>query len=180
MKSLLTALALLLLLPASASSAELDVANSVVSWKGSKVTGSFHEGNLTASSSKLNVDKGMLKGGSIVFDMNTLTVTDIEGGSAKKFLSHMRSTDFFDVDNHATTTIEFSVEGKEAAGKLTIKGISKPITFPIRKEGKKWVGVATFDRTKYGITYRSGNFFENLGDKMIKDEVEISFSLAIK
>ena len=37
--------------------------------------------------------------------------------------------------------------------------------------------ILTFDRTKYDVTYRSGNFFENLGDRLILDEVELVVDL---
>jgi hypothetical protein len=35
----------------------------------------------------------------------------------------------------------------------------------------------TFDRTKFEITHRSGNFFENLGDRLINDDVELEVNL---
>jgi len=34
-----------------------------------------------------------------------------------------------------------------------------------------------FDRTEYGIKYGSGKFFENLGDKTIKDKVSLQVTL---
>ena len=37
----------------------------------------------------------------------------------------------------------------------------------------------TFDRTKYDVRYRSGNFFQNLGDKLIYDDIELEVSLAL-
>ena len=40
-----------------------------------------------------------------------------------------------------------------------------------------YVAILTFDRTKYDVTYRSGNFFENLGDRLILDEVELVVDL---
>ena len=33
------------------------------------------------------------------------------------------------------------------------------------------------DRTKYGIQYGSGSFFDNLGDKTINDEFELKVKL---
>ena len=33
------------------------------------------------------------------------------------------------------------------------------------------------DRTKWGIKYKSGNFFKDLGDKAILDEIEFDISL---
>ena len=35
----------------------------------------------------------------------------------------------------------------------------------------------TLDRTKYGINYNSGNFFEDLGDKLIHDDFDLRMLL---
>jgi hypothetical protein len=35
------------------------------------------------------------------------------------------------------------------------------------------------DRTKYGIRYGGGSFFDNLGDKAISDDFELTVSLAM-
>ena len=43
--------------------------------------------------------------------------------------------------------------------------------------GKNYSSTLVFDRTKFEITYRSGNFFENLGDRLINDYVELEVSL---
>jgi hypothetical protein len=59
-------------------------------------------------------------------------------------------------------------------------GKTQPVSFPINKEGEQYVGKLTFDRTKFGITYKSGNFFVDLGDKVINDEIEVSFKIFIK
>jgi hypothetical protein len=40
-------------------------------------------------------------------------------------------------------------------------------------------GVFDFDRTKYDIKFRSSKFFNNLGDKLISDEVVIGFQIRV-
>ena len=35
----------------------------------------------------------------------------------------------------------------------------------------------TFDRSKYNVRFRSGSFFENLGDKLILDDIRMEVSL---
>ena len=37
-----------------------------------------------------------------------------------------------------------------------------------------------FDRTKYDVIFRSGNFFQNLGDKLIYDDIKLEVSLEFK
>ena len=34
-----------------------------------------------------------------------------------------------------------------------------------------------FDRSKYNVKFRSGTFFENLGDKLIYDDIELEINL---
>ncbi|MBC7126302.1 MAG: YceI family protein, partial [Bacteroidales bacterium] len=63
---------------------------------------------------------------------------------------------------------------------LTIKGITKPITFEVIKKGNVYTSTITVDRTQYNIRYGSGKFFEGLGDKMIYDEFTIEVKLVVK
>lgn len=64
---------------------------------------------------------------------------------------------------------------------MTIKGITNDSSFPatISIADKKLNAVAkiVFDRTKFDIKYSSKNFFENLGDKAIHDNVDITVNL---
>ena len=113
-----------------------------------------------------------------VIDLKNFTVDDLKGEWATKFLSHMKSEDFFNISKHPTAKMEvISIKNNKAKAKLTIKGLTREVTFPIREVSGKIVGKLIFDRTKFGMIYGSGNFFKNLGDKVIKDEVEISFTL---
>ena len=50
----------------SAWAATVDQSRSVFTWTGTKVTGSFHTGNLTPLSSEIDVVDGKLKGGTVV------------------------------------------------------------------------------------------------------------------
>ena len=70
----------------------------------------------------------------------------------------------------------------EITGDLTIKGVTKPNTFPAKVEikGNNVVAMGTVkvDRTAYGVKYNSGKFFPNIGDKMINDEFTIDLKIA--
>ena len=64
---------------------------------------------------------------------------------------------------------------------LTIKGITSPVEFDAEvneTSGKLTVsGILTVNRTKFGIKYGSGSFFEGLGDKVIYDDFTLKFNL---
>jgi len=159
-----------------------------VDWIGKKVTGQ-HNGSIKIKEGMLKLHDGHVSGGTIVIDMTSITNEDLKDkGYNKKLIEHLKSPDFFDVAKHATATLKITgvkqKEGREHMiyGNLTIKGITKPITFIANIEMKdgKLVAFAELkvDRTLYDIKYGSGKFFDNLGDKMIDDEFIIKFKIA--
>lgn len=165
-----------------------DTQKSSVKWIGEKVTGE-HFGNVNIKSGDLTVEKGKISAANIVMDMTSISVKDLEGEYAGKLEGHLKSPDFFNVADYATSTFALtdfkekkSENGNyEITGTLTIKGITHSITFPAQVDinGNQVVAKAdlTFDRTKYEIRYNSGSFFDDLGDYMIYDDVKISFEL---
>ena len=65
-------------------------------------------------------------------------------------------------------------------GSLTIKEITHPIQFELISEAGGFVSNLVFDRSKYDVQYGSGSFFENLGDRLILDDIKLSVNLYIK
>lgn len=156
-------------------------------WTGKKVTGS-HTGNIPLSTGSLVVSNSKFKSGAFEVDIASLTVTDItdKDGNAK-LVGHLKAEDFFGTDKFPKAKfITSSVtpkggENYEVTGKLTIKGITNEVKFPavIKVEKNKVTAQAKIvvDRTKYGIKFRSTNFFENLGDKAIDNDFELNVNL---
>ena len=170
-----------MLISLGATAAEIDTAKSTINWKGSKVTGKNHVGEIKMKSASVKMVDSNIESGKITFDMNSISVTDIQGKWADKFISHLKSDDFFDVSKFPTAHLTINkISRGMLNGNLTIKGKTEAISFPVKRMGNKYVGKTTFDRTKFGIIYGSGNFFKNLGDKLINDDVEIKFSIALK
>ena len=48
----------------------------------------------------------------------------------------------------------------------------------MKKDGDNWFSSLTFDRSKHNVRFNSGSFFENLGDKLILDEIELEVTLS--
>ena len=157
---------------------EVKKEKSHVVWKGYKVTGS-HQGTIEMKSGQLAFDNGRLTGGEFVIDMSTIANTDLSGEYKEKLEGHLRSDDFFSVESHPTSTMiirEVKSTAKnayEVTGDLTIKGITKPITFDLSVYGNKATANLKVDRTKYDIKYGSASFFDDLADKAIYDEFEL-------
>jgi polyisoprenoid-binding protein YceI len=160
---------------------------STLSWKAKKVTGE-HFGKIQLSDAALDYQNDRILGGSFDIDMTTIVVEDItDQGSNKRLTDHLKSDDFFSVEKFKKASFKIT-DAKtsngtdyQITGNLTIKGITQPIAFPakVSKSGNKVITTANivFDRTKFDIKYRSGNYFENLADKLIYDDVEMEVKL---
>ncbi|WP_242085053.1 YceI family protein [Aestuariivivens sediminis] len=152
--------------------------DSQVVWKGYKVTGS-HQGTIAIESGELVMEEGELVGGAFVIDMTSIEVTDLQGEYKGKLEGHLKSDDFFGVENHPTASLVFTkVEssGKNAydvTGDLTIKNITHPISFTISIYGNKATAALKIDRSKYNVKFGSTSFFDNLKDKAIYDEFDL-------
>ncbi|MFK7969312.1 MAG: YceI family protein [Bacteroidia bacterium] len=168
----------------------VDAENSTLTWVGQKVTGK-HTGEISLKSGNFIFEEGTMTSGEFTIDMSTITVTDLEGEWAAKLLGHLKSDDFFGVESFKTSTFKTTkIEAGNTAdnytitGDLTLKGITKPVTFPVTVTTAKGkvttTGTATIDRTKYGIRYGSGSFFDDLGDKAISDNFELTFNIVSK
>jgi len=155
--------------------------NSTIKWIGSKVASS-HEGTVNIQKGILMIDHGTLVGGQFSIDMTSISNTDIESEEYRaKLDGHLKSKDFFNVEQFplATITITNAIKGDGNSYKviadLTIKGITHPVIFEanVAINGLNFLATANIkiDRTKWDITYNSGNFFKDLGDYLILDEI---------
>ena len=157
---------------------EIKTEQSKVQWKGYKVTGS-HEGIISLQSGSLIFNEDKLVGGEFVMNMTSITVTDLEGEYKGKLEGHLKSDDFFGIENHPTATLVFkdvTPSGKNSYAvnaDLTIKGITNPTSFTISIYGNKATASLKIDRTKYNVKYGSANFFDGLKDKAIYDEFDL-------
>ncbi|MFZ2282945.1 MAG: YceI family protein, partial [Lutibacter sp.] len=136
---------------------KVNVENSKLTWKGYKPTGS-HTGTIILTSGKMVVKNNKLTGGSFVANMNTIKDAD---GSAK-LEGHLKSADFF--DNALYPTAKFDIAKSEikgakiqVTGNMTIKGVTKQITFP-----------ATFVVNNDNVTLTSDTFQINRADFNVK------------
>lgn len=161
---------------------EINVAESTIEWTGKKVLGS-HNGTINLEKGYLEMNNGQLTGGMFVVDMTSITVTDLEGEMKGKLEGHLKSDDFFGIANHPKSTlqitnVEKTAEGYNITGDLTIKDTTESISFPLMMKDGYAIANLTIDRTKYGVRYGSGSFFDNLGDNTISDNFELSVKLA--
>jgi polyisoprenoid-binding protein YceI len=166
---------------AFAQSDPISVSNSTIEWKGYKLT-SDHYGTIKLLGGDLAFEDDQLTGGSFSVDMTSIVVTDLTGGSKKNLEKHLKSGDFFDVEQfpEATmviTAVEKTDDGYSVTGDFTIKGQTHPVTFPMTVKDNSAIADVKIDRSKYNVRYGSNSFFDNLGNKAIYDEFDLSVTL---
>jgi len=166
----------------TAQTKKVDVAKSTITWIGKKVTGQ-HNGTVALKEGSLIFKCKNLTGGNFTVDMTSLTSTDLTGEYLGKLNGHLKSEDFFGTEKYPTSKLVFKKIAAKPNGvytvtaDLTIKDVTAPVTFDITVKGNTATSTLKIDRTKYGIKYGSGSFFDNLGDKTINDEFELTVNL---
>lgn len=171
--------------PSKNVSFKVDANKSKVEWLAKKVTGQ-HNGTVVLTNGNLVLAGDKITSGSFTIDMKSIVCLDLTGEWNEKLVGHLKSDDFFSVENNPTAKFDITKVVEKAGnttveGNLTIKGITKPISFPasISKKGDVVVAIATIkvDRTKFDIKYGSKSFIEGIGDKAIDDDFELKVNL---
>ncbi len=168
---------------------EIDLKKSRVEWTGKKLTGE-HYGEINISQGYLVFTKTRLTSGRFELDINSITCLDItDEKSNRRLVDHLKSDDFFSATKfpHAKfeiTSAEYRSENNYLiTGNLSIKGNTNTLSFPatvVSGNGETTAkATMVFDRSKYDIKFGSQSFFENLGDKLVYDDIEIKVELIL-
>ncbi|HXB31187.1 MAG TPA: YceI family protein [Puia sp.] len=156
-----------------------------IDWKGRKVTGT-HKGTIAIKEGEFSLNEGKLAAGKFVVDMTAITVQDItDPATNAQFVGHMASGDFFASAEYPEAIFEItSVKNNHIEGNLIIKSIRRTISFDadihVADDKVRAMGKMIIDRTQFGIKFRSGNFFKDLGDTLIYNDFELNFHITAK
>lgn len=178
----LTLVALVTFSTQAQTNKKVNAEKSSINWIGKKITGQ-HNGTVNLKDGTLVFKGDKLAGGKFTVDMTTISTKDLEGDWAAKLDGHLKSDDFFSTDKHPIANLDFKKIADKGNGvytiyaDLTIKGITNPVSFDMTVKGNSATAKLVIDRTKFDIKYKSGSFFENLGDKTIYDDFELNVSL---
>lgn len=175
MKTTLTILILLIIGPSSAFCQHekqfvADIPMSSMSWTGYAQAGNYAPtGKIKLKKGHITINNGEITSGSLTIDMSSISHENSD------LQEHLKKPDFFDSNKFPQAYFELKSIGEKAGtGKLTIKGISKLITFPYALEirgNRVTVKVSMeIDRTQFGIKYNSNAYFQDLGNYAIKDK----------
>lgn len=163
-------------------------AQSEINWIGRKVTGA-HNGTIAIKSGELVLSNNKLTGGKFTIDTTSIIILDVtDEGTNAQFAGHLASDDFFSSEKHPEAF--FTITAVEAidnsnyniTGNLTIKDITNEVGFVAKVDlnDNKLIasGKIVIDRTKYDMKFRSGNFFQNLGDTLIYNDFDLDIDIA--
>ena len=172
---------------AAANTYTVDAAHSGVSFKIrhliATVPGRFAEFDGTITADWQNLDKS-----SVNFVIKAASI-DTRNEDRDK---HLRSADFFDVENFPEITFSsdrITKAGENSysvTGKLTMHGVTKEVTLPVKYLGEMtdpWGNVkagfqveTTLDRTDYGIVW---NKALETGGVLLGEDVEVEINLEL-
>lgn len=156
-----------------------DQNGSKVTWVGSKVTGK-HEGGFGTFTGNVDLVDGAPEKSKVNVDIDAASLTS----DTEKLTGHLKSADFFDVAKNPKATFastEIKKGGEKGAshtvtGNLTIKGITKSVTFPATITV---AGDAANVDAEFAINRRDFQLnYAGMPNDLIRDDVVIK--LAIK
>ena len=154
----------------------INPSNSKIEFVGAKVTRS-HDGGFTDFGGKLELADPVEQSGiEITIQTESLYADD------QKLTKHLKSPDFFDVEQFPTavfkaTGIEKAADGHTITGDLTLHGVTKRVSFPATVSVTDGEVTATsefsINRKDFGIVY------PGMPDDLIRDLVVVKLSLAL-
>ena len=129
--------------------------------------------------------------------MTTIKDEDLADETWRSVLeSHLKSSDFFDVEEFPEASFEFEslqeivgaktgIPNYQISGMLSIKDVKREIDFPamIAAMGEGVINGQAhfdFDRTLWNVRYGSEKFFEKLGVHLVNDMVSLELFLVAK
>ena len=162
---------------------------SELKWTGKELSSKTHTGILFLKEGRINIDSSGMIEGKVVIDMTSISVTDLQGEWKDKLEGHLKSPDFFGVEKFPTAFITFQSNKKpnkekeiDLNGELSIRNITHPLSFTeilmYTEPLLKAQAILSFGMSKYDVQLRSGKFFENIGDKIILDNMDVDIILA--
>jgi polyisoprenoid-binding protein YceI len=161
---------------------EVQSGRSSIDWVGRKVTGA-HNGTVSINEGIFMVAGDQIISGKVIINVASIKILDLTDPATNfQLAGHLASYDFFYSDRYPEATFEVaSVSGSKMNGYLTIKDITHPLSFDAligRNENTLTAsGTIVIDRTKYGIKFRSGNFFKDLGACLIYNDFDLNINI---
>lgn len=174
----------------------VDTSASRVEWTGRNIN-NRHYGVVSLGEGEVKIAGGLPVSGRATVDMNSLVNLDLKDEIYNRMLiTHLKSDDFFDVA--CFPFARFYLDGVEpipdaaagspsvtVTGRFELKGQQLPLVFPVelapQEDGSiKFHAILDLDRTRWGVLYGSGRFFERLGMHLVSDYISLELFLVAR
>lgn len=154
-----------------------------VVWEGTMLGVYSHDGTLDLTQADIEMKNGKINGGSFTADMNSMVATDDnynpeEGSTPEKLIGHLKSPDFFDVENYPVANFVITgSDGNKVMGNMTIRGITHEETVEnvtmTKEDGQvKITGDMVIDRKKYDVSWDSP-----MEDRVLSNDLDLEIHL---
>ena len=152
MKKLSILLVLLFIFPFASQSQNIDTQKSIVNFKINNLILSNVKGTFKEMTGTLNINPDNL----ITSNIDVCIAAKTVNTKNKKRDEHLRSEDFFYVENNPTicftsSNISRAEKGYTTTGKLTMLGVSRDVTIPFTYKKGVFIGVFKINRTDYHL-----------------------------
>lgn len=165
-----------------------DLQQSKIVWTGRKVTGE-HTGTINIVSGFVETESSQIKSGRFEIDTTSIVISDIKDRETNlQFAGHLASDDFFSSTKYPVASFVITnaalTDGSNYLidGNLTIKNITQSQSFSaileFTEKALTMRAKIIVDRTKFDMRFRSGSFFQNLGDNLIYNDFILEVSVA--
>lgn len=167
--------------------------SSYLDWTASHLGGfNKRQGKIYYKEASLSVKNNEVIDANFVVDMGTLIVSDMDTEESKDLEGHLKSADFFDIENYPTSTFKLSkvetLKGEynsKVTGTLTILDTKKSISFNANINiGKNEVTIAsenfTIDRSDWGLIYNNEGTKGVALNYLISDDIEFQINATVE
>ncbi len=172
----------------------IDCKASRVEWAGRNIV-KKHYGTIGVSGGEIVVKDGLVTGGTIAIDMQSIRDIDLTDKEENSLLiRHLKSDDFFDVERFPSAVFKMVECGLLVGatpgspnhfikGELTIKGVTRELAVPAiiapGDDGSvKAHACFDIDRTEWNVFYGSGKLFERLGMHLVHDTITLEMFIS--
>jgi polyisoprenoid-binding protein YceI len=169
---------------------KIDLGKSGITWH-APITSGEHYGTIKVNSGYIVYDGQTIASGIFTIDMNSVKDLDLEAKKQPAIEAHIKSEDFFETAKYPYATFKIERVQRDAKnalrayGSLTIKNITKSISFPIKVrtiENKVYVDADKIEinRKDFGVQIKNKGLKGKLEEAVIDDVFHIGFSIVLE
>ena len=140
-----------------------------------------HHASIRVKTSRVELVGEQVVGGGVIYDTTKFTISGAPGEQSPRLVQHVRSADFYNIEPFSTADIDIhSVLWDRLTTSHAIVDQGETRAADASQSGSVYVGKATYDSLKYGSAGAPIVFANRADDRIIKDRVEVEFSIALQ